>query len=70
MSLQFVSALARGAQEDGALPGEGLTAVETFVTFVAAPIGLFLIISFLAYVFTAERKKNAKANKSSITSIE
>jgi hypothetical protein len=68
MSLQLVSTLTRRAQEDGALPGEGLTAIETFVTFVAVPTALFLIISLLAYVFTAERKK--KPSKSSITSIE
>jgi hypothetical protein len=68
MSLHLVSALTRGVQEDGALPGEGLTAVETFVTFFAVPVGLFLAISFLTYVFTAERKKYS--GKSSITSIE
>jgi hypothetical protein len=33
------------SQEPGALPGEGLTALQTFTYFVAAPIGLFLIIS-------------------------
>ena len=70
MSLQLVSAFTRRAQEDGALPGEGLTAIETFVTFFAVPVGLFLIISFFTYVFTAERKKNSNASKSSITSIE
>lgn len=69
MSLHLVSALTRGVQEDGALPGEGLTAVETFVTFFAVPVGLFLAISFLTYVFTAERKKKY-SSKSSITSIE
>ena len=33
-------------QEPGSLPGEWLTALQTFTYFVAAPIGLFLGISF------------------------
>ena len=37
-------------QEPGSLPGEGLTALQTFTYFVAAPIGLFLGISFLSWI--------------------
>ena len=45
-------------QEPGALPGEGLTALQTFTYFVAAPIGLFLIISIAVWAFTGEKKKS------------
>ena len=55
-------------QEPGAMPGEGLTALQTFTYFVAAPIGLFLIISIAVWAFTGTKKS---ANSSSvITTIE
>ena len=41
-------------QEPGSLPGEGLTALQTFTYFVAAPIGLFLGISFLSWITSGE----------------
>jgi hypothetical protein len=56
-------------QEPGALPGEGLTALQTFTYFVAAPIGLFLIISIAVWAFTGEKKKSA-SSASVITTIE
>lgn len=68
MSLQIISGLARAAQEDGTLAGEGLTAIQTFTYFVAAPVALFVVITVITYALTAERKKSA--GKSSITSIE
>ena len=68
MSLQIISTLARAAQEDGTMAGEGLTATQTFITFVAVPVALFLVISLLAYAMTADRKN--KSNKRSITSID
>ena len=54
-------------QEPGAMPGEGLTAIETFTYFVAAPVGLFLLISLLTLAATGEKKRKST---SSITQIE
>jgi len=54
-------------QEPGAMPGEGLTAIETFTYFVAAPVGLFLLISLLTWAFTREKKRTSS---SAITHIE
>ena len=68
MSLQIISALARRTQEDGTMAGEGLTAIQTVVTFVVVPIALFVVISVISYAMTAEHKN--KSGKSSITSIE
>ena len=56
-------------QEPGAMPGEGLTAVETFSYFVAAPIGLFVVISLLVWATTGEKKKSLSSS-SVITHIE
>jgi large-conductance mechanosensitive channel len=55
------------AQEDGYIPGEALSAIETVVTFVLIPIALFFVIALLSWVSTGERKKK---KSSSITSIE
>jgi hypothetical protein len=63
--IHFLSAI---NQEPGAMPGEGLTAIETFTYFVAAPIGLFLGISLIVWALTGEKK--SKETSSSITSIE
>jgi hypothetical protein len=52
------------------MPGEGLTAVETFTYFVAAPTGLFLLISLITWALTGEKKKSKVSSPSSITSIE
>jgi hypothetical protein len=57
-------------QEPGAMPGEGLTAVETFSYFVAAPIGLFLLISLITWALTGEKKDKKSKSSSSITSID
>jgi large-conductance mechanosensitive channel len=54
-------------QEDGTIPGEPLSALETVVTFVVIPTALFLLISVIAYAATTERKKSSK---SVITHIE
>ena len=54
-------------QEDGTIPGEALSALETIITFVLVPTALFLVISLLAYASTAPRKKSSK---SIITHIE
>jgi hypothetical protein len=55
-------------QEPGALPGPGLTALQTFTYFVAAPVGLFLLISVITWALTGSKK--SKSTSSSITSIE
>ena len=55
-------------QEPGAMPGEGLTALQTFTYFVAAPIGLFLGISLIVWALTGD-KKNTHSS-SVITHIE
>lgn len=58
--------------EGGAMPGEPLTAVQTFLYFVAAPVGLFLLISVLVLVGTREKKETEPGKKPSsvIDSIE
>jgi hypothetical protein len=72
MMISFASAiqiLSLDGQEDGTVAGEGLSAVETFTYFFAAPVVIFLAISLITYALTGERKKNE--NKSSIvTSID
>ena len=44
-------------QEGGAMPGEGLTAIQTFTYFVAAPIALFALIGGLSWIASAPKKK-------------
>jgi large-conductance mechanosensitive channel len=48
-------------QEDGFIPGPGLSALETIITFVVIPTVMFLVISLLTYVATAPRKKSSKS---------
>jgi hypothetical protein len=55
-------------QEPGAMPGEGLTALQTFTYFVAAPVGLFLGIAIIVWALTA--KKKSSSTSSVITNIE
>ncbi len=49
------------AQEGGAEPGEGLTAIETFSYFVAGPILAFTIISALAWFASAPKREKKDA---------
>ena len=64
-----IHTFAQGAQEDGTVAGEGLSAIETFTYFFAVPTVLFVAISVLVYALTGDRKTNE--NKSSvITTIE
>jgi hypothetical protein len=56
-------------QEPGAMPGQGLTALQTFTYFVAAPVGIFFGISLIVWVLTGEKKKSA-SSPSVLTSIE
>lgn len=43
--------------EPGMIPGPGLSAIETTLWFVVAPIGLFLVISVFAYASSTKRDK-------------
>ena len=61
----IASALNMGSTEGGAMPGEGLTAVQTFLYFVATPVGIFLLISVLVLVGTREKKKTEPGKKPS-----
>jgi hypothetical protein len=56
-------------QEDGTVAGQGLSAVETFAYFFAAPTALFILISVITYAMTGDRKKS-KSSDSAITSID
>jgi hypothetical protein len=72
MMIHFASAvqiLSLDNQEDGTLAGEGLSAIETFAYFFAAPTVLFVAISVITYALTGERKKKEKTN-SVVTSID
>jgi hypothetical protein len=72
MMIHIASAIqtfAQGAQEDGTVAGEGLSAIETFTYFFAAPTVLFLGISVIVYALTGDRKK-PKSTSSVITTIE
>ena len=64
-----VQVLSLDNQEDGTLAGEGLSAIETFTYFFAAPTVLFLAISVITYALTGERKKKEKIS-SVVTSID
>jgi hypothetical protein len=68
----IASALNMAYNEGGAMPGDSLTAVQTFLYFVATPVGLFLLISVLVVVGTREKKKTVPGKKPSsvIDSIE
>ena len=43
-------------QEGGAEPGEGLTALQTFTYFVAAPVAIFTVIALLSWFASAPKK--------------
>ena len=68
----IASALTMGYNDGSAMTGESLTAVQTFLYFVATPVGLFLLISVLVVVGTREKKKTEPGKKPSsvIDSIE
>ena len=56
--------------EDGSFAGEGLTVMETFTYFVVAPIVLFLVISFFAYITAKETRNKSKKSINPLTHIE
>jgi len=55
-------------QEDGSMPGEGLTALETFTYFFLAPAGLFIIISLIVYLAVRPKYVRGSAGRA-ITKI-
>lgn len=65
MNLMIASAFAMAPVEGGAMPGEPLTAIQTFLYFVAAPVGLFLLITVLVLIGTREKKKTEPGKKPS-----
>lgn len=53
---QAIQRLPMVNQEGGAMPGKGLTALETFTYFVAAPTLLFVVISAISWFASAPKK--------------
>jgi hypothetical protein len=52
------------------MPGESLSAAETALYFVGAPLGIFLLISVVVYALTGERKEKTESKDSALTHIE
>lgn len=72
MMIQLAQAVSnlRMAPEDGSMPGESLSAAQTALYFVGAPLGLFLLISVIVYALTGERKEKTESKNSVLTHIE
>lgn len=68
----IASALTMGSVEGGAMPDKPLSTFEIFLYFVAAPVGLYLLITVLVLAGTREKKKTEPGKKPSsvIDSIE
>ena len=64
-----IQILALDNQEDGTVAGDGLSVLETFTYFFAAPTVLFVAISVITYALTGDRKKKKKIS-SVVTSID
>jgi hypothetical protein len=59
MTIHLASAiqiLSLDNQEDGTVAGDGLSVLETFTYFFAAPSVLFVAISVVTYALTGDRK--------------
>jgi hypothetical protein len=72
MMMQLAQAVSnlRMAPEDGSMPGESLSAAQTALYFVGAPLGLFLLISVVVYALTGERKEKTEPKDSVLTHID
>ncbi len=72
MMSQFIQAAIKFnmAPEDGTVAGEPLSAAETALYFVGAPVGIFLLISVIVYALTGERKEKTEPKDSVLTHIE
>ena len=64
-----IQILSLDGQEDGTNAGQGLSAIETFTYFFAAPTVLFIAISVITNALTGDRKKKEKIS-SVVTSID
>ncbi|CAB4712564.1 unannotated protein [freshwater metagenome] len=53
--------------EDGTVAGQGLSAIQTVITFIVIPVALFVVIAGLSWFGSAPRKAKSQ---SSITSID
>ena len=58
------------APEDGTVAGESLSAAQTALYFVGAPVALFLLISVIVYATTGERKEKTESKDSVLTHID
>ena len=67
---QLVNLLPMVNQEGNAQPGEGLTALETFTYFFAAPIGIFAVISLISWFASAPKVEKSEANKDIVNHID
>ena len=72
MMIQLIQAATKFnmAPEDGSMPGEPLSAAQTALYFVGAPVGIFLLISVVVYALTGERKETTESKDSVLTHIE
>ena len=52
------------------MPGESLSAAETALYFVGAPVAIFLFISVVVYALTGKRKEKTESKDSVLTHIE
>jgi len=72
MMIQLIQAATKFnmVPEDGSMPGEPLSAAQTALYFVGAPVGIFLLISVVVYALTGERKEKTESKDSVLTHIE
>jgi hypothetical protein len=56
--------------EDGTFAGEGLTILQTLTYFIIAPLSLFIVISFFAYITAKETRKKGTKRPTSLTKID
>ena len=72
MMIQLIQAATKFnmAPEDGTVAGESLSAAQTALYFVGAPVALFLFISVVVYATTGERKEKTESKDSVLTHIE
>ena len=72
MMIQLIQAATKVnmAPEDGTVAGESLSAAQTALYFVGAPVAIFLFISIVVYALTGERKEKTESKDSVLTHIE
>ena len=72
MMIQLIQAASKFhfSTEMGAHPSEGLSAAQTVLYFVGAPVGIFLFIAVVVYALTGERKEKTESKDSVLTHIE